>query len=179
MNYTYNVFKDFARLPIGESDDHKEAVNLIFEMDSMVSPDAPDFFRVPGVKVRTPRNEVGQSPKFRHELPDNTNIQDIKNDERYKVGKVVAETREGYEKNKGRFLSSTMTSLVQQDPLPKGEERIHSVLFPNKMSHEQALVIDKFGDGLRYIERAELEGTAQGGSIRSIRDITGGRKIKR
>ena len=141
-----------------------------------MSPDAPDFFRVPGVKVRTPRHEAGRSPKFRHELPDNANIQDIINDERYNVGKVVSETREGFEKNKGRSLTSTMTSLVQQDPLPKGEERIHSVLFPQKMEHEQALVLDKHGDGLRYIEKSELEGTALGGSIRSIRDITGGRK---
>ena len=54
-------------------------------------------------------------------------------------------------KNEGRSLSSTMTALVEQQPLKEGEERIHSVLFPNKMSHEQALTIDKFGDGLKYV----------------------------
>ena len=37
----------------------------------MISPDAPDFFRVPGIKVRTPRGEVGNSVRFRQELPDN------------------------------------------------------------------------------------------------------------
>ena len=54
-------------------------------------------------------------------------------------------------KNEGRSLYSTMTALVEQQPLKEGEERIHSVLFPNKMSHEQALTIDKFGDGLKYV----------------------------
>ena len=90
----------------------------------------------------------------------------------------MADTREGYEKNKGRFLSSTMTSLVQQDPLPDGEQRMHSVLFPNQMTHEQALVIDKYGDGLRFIEPADRTGTALDGNIKNLRDITGGRKSR-
>ena len=146
-------------------------------MDSMVSPDAPDFFRVPGVKVRTPRGEKGNSVRFRQELPDNSQAPD-RDDPRYAVGAVTAATRAGFEKNKGRFLSSTMTSLVQQDPLPEGDKRMHSVLFPNKMTHEQALVIDKYGDGLRFIEPEDWTGTALDGNIRSLRDITGGRKSK-
>ena len=141
----------------------------------MISPDAPDFFRVPGIKVRTPRGEVGNSVRFRQELPDNAAAPD-RDDPRYNVSQVVADTTAEFEKNKGRFLSSTMTALVQQSPLPEGDQRMHSVLFPNKMTHEQALVIDKYGDGLRFIEPADRTGTAQDGNITSLRDITGGRR---
>jgi hypothetical protein len=51
--------------------------------------------------------------------------------------------------------------------------------FPNKMTHEQALTIDKFGDGLKTIEVADRTGTALDGNIHSLQDMTGGRKQKK
>jgi len=135
--------------------------------DSMVSEDSPDFFRVPGIKVRSPRN--GQ-----HSHDDGIPT-DIKNDPRFS-NQPYREANDELAKNKGRSLTSTMTALVEQHHLPKGETRIHSVLFPNKMSHEQALVIDKYGDGLRYIEEQDRTGTALDGNIHDLTDMTGGRK---
>jgi hypothetical protein len=70
-----------------------------------------------------------------------------------------------------------MTALVEQQPMPRGETRMHSVLFPNKMTHSQALVIDKFGDGLKNIEPLDLsKSPALQGTINSLTDMTGGRK---
>lgn len=72
-----------------------------------------------------------------------------------------------------------ISSLVQQDPLPRGDKRMHTVLVPNKMTHDQALVIDKsYGDGLRFIEPEDRTGTALGGNIKSLTDITGGRESR-
>ena len=87
--------------------------------DSMVSEDSPDFFRVPGIKVR--------DPKDTHHDPNSCIPADIRNDPRFSNA-PAKECKVEFEKNKGRFLSSTMTALVQQRPLPEGEERIHGVL---------------------------------------------------
>ena len=87
--------------------------------DSMVSEDSPDFFRVPGIKVR--------DPKENHHGANSSIPADIRNDPRFSNA-PAKECKVEFEKNKGRFLSSTMTALVQQRPLPEGEERIHGVL---------------------------------------------------
>ena len=127
----------------------------------MVSEDSPDFFRVPGIKVRSPRS--GEHGHLSN-IPA-----DIRNDPRFS-NLPSREALAGRMKNQARFLSSTVTDLVQQAPLPDGEERIHGVLFPNKMSHEQALTIDKFGDGLKKIEVMDRTGTALDGNIHSLQE---------
>ena len=143
--------------------------------DSAVSGDAPDFFHVPGIQIKS------NGHKCNH-LNNQTPF-DIKNDPRYSnaparcvqqavlllfccfvvvVVVVVCfvvllfcfgvdrfltsffyfvvvcccclllyfnrEAMAERTKNEGRSLSSTMTALVEQQPLKEGEERIHSVL---------------------------------------------------
>ena len=115
--------------------------------DSAVSGDAPDFFHVPGIQIKS------NGHKCNH-LNNQTPF-DIKNDPRYSnaparcVQQAVLllfccfvvvvcccclllyfnrEAMAERTKNEGRSLSSTMTALVEQQPLKEGEERIHSVL---------------------------------------------------
>ena len=78
------------------------------QADSMVSEDSPDFFRVPGIKVRSPRN--GQ-----HSNDDGIPT-DIKNDSRFS-NQPYREANDELAKNKGRSLTST-TALVEQHHLP-------------------------------------------------------------
>ena len=97
--------------------------------DSMVSEDSPDFFRVPGIKVRSPRV---RKTNVSIGIDGNPIPEDIASDPRF-GNRPSKDAQAGRAKNQARFLSSTMTSLVQQKPLPPGEERVHGVIFPNKI----------------------------------------------
>ena len=131
--------------------------------DSAVSANAPAFFHIKGVQV------IDTDAKAKANAPPSKPLPDS-NDVRYSAAPALAAAKER-EKNRHQTLKTTLQDVISQKPMQPGDNR-QDVLFPNGVSHVQALTIDPHGDGLKHIE----PGTTIPGNVTSIRDIAGGRK---
>lgn len=136
----------------------------------MVSQGSPSFFQIQHVPIK----KVAQTRKQTKESSS-----DIAKDPRF----IYCQTKPfpvlEREKNHGRMLQTDVGSLVEQRPRHENKSKLrgtqtYPVLFPQGVTHTQALQIDTEGDGMRPLP----EKTVLPHNIYNMSDICGGRKPK-
>lgn len=136
----------------------------------MVSRGSPSFFQIEHVPIK-------KEAQMRKQTQESSS--DIVKDPRF----IYCQTKPfpvlEREKNHGRMLQTDVGSLVEQRPRQEKKSKLrgiqtYPVLFPQGVTHTQALQIDTEGDGMRPLP----EKTVLPHNIHDMSDICGGRKPK-